>query len=696
MKIATVLDFETKSECDLAECGSTRYSEDPTTEILCAHFDDITTGERPAWHPSDAAAKTDADQRLRELAEDPDVLFVAHNAGFEKDIWRNIMVPVYGFPDIPDDRWHCTMAVCAQKGVAMDLDTAVDELGVPGPGKDMEGSALVKSLSKRNKKTGLLPEITPAIIERVDAYCDQDVVVERALMGKVGWLQPGDNDRHSEREVWLLDQLINQRGVKIDLNYVAQSQKIVDDATGPLAGEFEVLTGGLRFTQIDKLRRWCGANGVPLPDLKRERITALLGHDIDAGEDDEGEDDGDVFGEDLGGNPELPRDVRRALEIRHLVGSASIKKLGRMAACVCRDGRAHRLLQYHGAGPGRWAGRIFQPQNFPRPTLKVNDGKEDKLVSTSAIVDAILTGDHHWVERMIGPPVETVVQGLRHALIAAPGHAFISGDFEQIEARIVLALAGQHDKVELFVKKDPHPYADMACQIYKRPINKKNDLQEYTIGKNTVLGCGFQMGWKTFKARYCPLQTQEFAEDVIHTYRYDWAPKVPMLWRGLEEAALMTVYEGTPHESYGVEYRIEGPWMTARLPGGRKLFYYKPTKCMKEMPWSTPEKRDIRAGWKYLAIKNKMVKWVYAFGGHLTENVVQGLARDILVEATFQLEENGFPIVLTVHDEDLGEVPMARVDELAFSQIMCNSSQWVRSLRIPVGVETWVGDRYRK
>jgi DNA polymerase len=679
MKTDIVLDFETVSACDLKEAGSARYAEDPTTAILCLCFEDKSTGTILPWRPD----KPDNRETLRFLAADPEIIFVAHQAGFEKDIWRAIMVREFGFPDVPNERWHDTLAVCAQKGLPLDLETVVAELGIPGE-KDMDGSKLVVSLSKINKKTGMRPEITPEIMDRVVAYCTNDVLIERELHTKIGWLQK------SERPVWLLDQKINERGIMIDMDYVRACQKIVDEATVPLAEEFGDITGGLRFGQIAKIGDWLNSRDVFLPNLQKETLKIYLGGDIDDDEEDEtfsGDDgDGGVAGR-------VPDDVRRALEIRQLIGSAAIKKLGRMATCVCDDGSARRTLQYHGAGPGRWAGRIFQPQNFPRPFLK--DAAGD-MIEQGPLVAAIMTGDWEYVQAMIGPPVHAVVHGLRHALVPRPGCTFVSGDYSQIEARIVLALAGQTDKVDLFVKLGSKIYGDMAQSIYGRPIDKKRDLAEYTIGKNTILGCGFQMGWKKFRARYCPDQNEAFAQRVIKTYREEWAPEVPKLWRALEEASLLTAWTKQPHEAYGVEYRIEGDWMTARLPSGRKLFYYRPTPCRKAMPWSTPEKPDIRDAWYYIARKGGVFKRVDMFGGIETENVVQALARDVLVEATFRLEANGFPIVLTVHDEDLGDVPNARVDERAFTEIMNDSSEWIRSLRIPIGVETWVGDRYRK
>lgn len=670
-------DFETANlTCDLKKVGAWRYAEDINTEILCFRFEDQPSGKILNWTPF-MGPDHPASRRLMELALDPEVIFVAHNAAFEKAIWRHIMVPVFGFPDIPNTRWYDTLAVAAMKQCPQDLDTLGSVLGVETQ-KDREGSKLTLSLSKletRKKSPNFgnaLVARTPEMLERVYKYCGTDVGSQREVFDRIGFFQPG------ERKVWLLDQKINERGIKIDLGYVDACQKIVDEASEPLTEEFFELTGGLKFTQAQEVKKWCHDRKVFIPDLKKETLVEVLGKDIDNEE------------VEATGDYQLPDDVRRVLEIRQLAGSASVKKLARMKLCVGADSVARGLLQYHGAGPGRWAGRIIQPQNFPRPSMKV-DGE---MIDPAIVYQALATGDFEYVRAIIGPPIETVVSGLRHALVARPGRAFISGDYAQIEARILLALAGQHDKVQVFITGKP--YVDMAISIYGRPIDKHHDLAEYTIGKNTVLGCGFQMGWQKFLARYAKGQSAEFAQRVINTYRNDWAPEVPKLWKALEYAAIETVWSGNPHEAYGVRYAIEGDWLTARIPSGRKLYYRSPRKKMKEMPWSTPDNPDVRRAWSYHAMKMGVWKEIDAYGGHLTENVVQALARDVLVKATIDLEVNGFPIVLTVHDEDLTEIEENRIDQKAVEQIMMERPEWAVGINVPIAVESWVDDRYRK
>lgn len=674
---AAVLDFETASACDLKAAGAWRYAEDPTTDVICASVTIKPEGTRFLWTPNDVEATA----RLRRLAEDPETIFIAHNAGFEKAIWRRIMMLVFGMPDIPNSRWHDTMATCAYRRLPLDLEKAAAVLGLHSQ-KDKEGSKITLGLSKTGKDGNY--DRSPDILDRVYRYCLTDSDTEDALVDEIGYLPPG------ERDVWLLDQKINERGVRIDMHFVEKARNIIANAQEPLTAEFKRLTG-LKPGQVAAIREWVESRGYWLPDLRKETLARVLGTPESA---EEGE---DFYGHNLPDLPPMPPDVSAALAIRSRLGSASIKKLKRMAQCVGGDGRARGLLQYHAAGPGRWGGRLLQPQNFPRGT-----GKHDPTLA----VPAILTGDYEYVQALLGDPTEVVANSLRHALVPNRDRLFVAGDFAGIEMRVVLALAGQHDKTALLAS-GADVYADMACDIYNMPKFdvsnkalveefKKIHIAERTIGKNTVLGCGFQMGGETFRRRYCPHKTLEFANEVVQKYRKTWAPEVPKVWRELEDAARDTVESGEPHEAYGVEFEIDGRWLTARLPSGRRLWYFNPRMTRHTMPWSTKENPDVRLAWTFQTMK--MGHWitVVAYGGILTENVVQALARDLLVHSMFSCEREGMPVVLTVHDEIVCE-PLAKDAKFAtLKEIMEDSPEWARHLRIPVATEGWVDERYRK
>lgn len=682
-----VIDFETASQTDLVKAGAWAYAECPTTEILCLGYSPDGLANITIWGNALLydPLRIERAGSLEQLVNDPKVLFVAHNAAFEKAIWRHIMVKQYGWPDLPNSRWHCSMAVCAMKALPMKLERAALALRlVNQTGSDHR--KIVTAPSKA-KKDGSYDRSTE-LLGNVYRENKLDVVAETELNHRIGGFQQG------ERNVWLLDQRINERGVRVDLDYVAACRRIVDGASEPLVEEFRALTG-IKPSQNAKVLKWIQDQGVNLPNLQKETITRLIGPEFAADDDDEF-DSGDEYGdEDYTETPllTLPPNARRALEIRRTVGSASIKKLGAIQNCVSADGRVRGLVLYHGAGPGRWVGRLFQPHNFPRGTLKFDRGtKEEKPPSPEIVAETLSTGDWQYVASVLGNPIEAVVSGLRHAIITDKDRILNVGDFAGIEMRVVLAMAGQHDKLKM-VAEGQDVYVDMAKTIYKRPIDKVRDPAERQIGKNTVLGCGFQMGYATFGKRYAPDETEEFHRTVISAYREEWAPEVPKLWAGLEEAAIRAVWDKRTTNAYGIEFKHEDIWLTARLHSGRKLYYAYPQERRKAMPWD-PD--DIRPAWSCMAWKKG--RWMSRdmYGGLITQNVDEGNSRDIMVSAMFKCERENLPVVLTVHDEIIAEPLTEHSNPDMLKQIMMDRDPWVVELGVPIGAETWAGPIYKK
>ena len=659
------IDFEMASGCDLKKCGSYVYAENPTTEItaLCALTD---LGHGFELDPNKLSPADNPN--LLEFVTDPNYTIVAHKADFERAIWRCIMVERFGWPDIPIERWHCTMAVALMKGMPAKLDVLTRVLGYGG--KDMEGNKIALGLSKFNKKTGMLDR-SPELMKRTSAYCMDDVVQEVKVLKRV------HNFFGGERKVWEMDQRINDRGVRLDTKYINACLGVVQRAMPPLLKRFDEMTG-LKPTQTEKFKGWLSANGLEIANLKKETVARLMGEEVE----DDSDDDDDETSTPL----IVPPLCREALYIRGLAASASVKKLPAMLACQGSDGRARGLVQYHGAGPGRWAGRILQPHNFPAAGVDIGD---NKTASPDELVAAIMEGDDSYLRMVFGEPIEAVSSGLRHAIVSDDDKELLIGDFRQIEARVVLALAGQYDALETFVNGDP--YATMGEKIFHVPVSKKETPALRDTGKKTILGCGFQMGAKTFFSRYCSKESLEFAQKCIDAYRQDLAPKVVDLWKGLEWASTQAVWTGRPHEYNGIVYQMEGEWLTCLLPSGRKLWYYGPQKERRPMPWDA---NDIRPGWSHQTYKQG--RWIrrFAYGGLLTENVVQAMARDLLVHCMFICEKENLPTVLTVHDENICE-SYERLAKL-FEQVMTDTPEWAKTYRIPVAVDMMVANRYRK
>jgi DNA polymerase len=690
------LDFETCSAAELKECGAWAYAEHPTTEILCLRYSMDGWSSTEEWMPGHEI------HPLYMLCQYGGPIFVAHNAGFEQAIWSCIMVERFGFPPIPVERWEDTMATAAWKALPLALEKGAAALRLPIE-KDKEGNRLTLAMSRVDKKTGMLPERTPERMARISSYCAKDVEVETGMRHRIGLLS---QQSRQERQVWLYDQTINQRGVRIDLEFVRQAQFVIERATKPLLAEFRELTGGVNPGQVAKVKEWAAGHGVELESLRKEYLTGLLDGEEDddlypslASEDDDygggvqeakptvSEANRHLFeGSEAAGGTEpllpvgMPDTVRRALEIRQMLGSASIKKLARMRQCVGEDGRVRGLLQYHAAGTGRWGGRLLQPQNFPRGTL-------DKSIDPDAAVEAIMSGDPDYVELVLGrPAIECVASSLRHALVPDPGKVFLVGDFAGIEARIVLAMAGQHDKVALMAEGHD-VYLDMASVIFGETVEKGDPRRQY--GKNGVLGCGFQCGAINFNQKFLGGKDLDLAYKTVGAYRKDWAPEVPTMWYALDKAALRAAQGSRRVHAYGVEYNLEDGWLTAKLPSGwQKLWYYDPQLGRDD--------RFDRECWLYSAYKGGKHQKIKAYGGLLTENAVQGLARGLLCAAIDRLERSNMPVVLTVHDEAVCEVDEDKADLKLFEQVMSEPTRWAQEMRIPVAVEVWQGTRYRK
>lgn len=679
-----LMDYETvNGKTDLKKVGAWVYSECACTDILCLLFS--VDGQAPfAWAPDYNEHRA----LLAELAADPKVRFIRHG-DFELAMWISQMVRIYNFPKKRLASWHDIMSSAALRGLPLAVDKLAPVLGTMP--KDKDGSRIVVGLSRMNKKTGMLPAYTPDVRQRTFDYCANDIYGEMEQHAKLGFL-PADEQRAFE-----LHQVMNVRGLGIDMAYVKACQKIVVEATAPLEKTFRKLTG-VGPNQRDEVLKWVRKRGVEIPNLQKETVAALVGEGVDAQDDfDNSADDWETAS--VPGAQELPRDVHSALRIRQLIGSSSPRKLWKMEDCLCADGRARGLSQFHGSLPGRSTGRLWQPYNFPRGTLIDWDGKPPKV---EHVVDTMMSGDWRRVEgQLLSPAIPAVVSGLRHAVVASPGHVFLSGDYAGIQARIVLALAGQWDKVDLLAK-GVDVYCDMASQIYRRLITKA-DKPERQVGKNSVLGLGFQMGFMRFWNKYCSHLPIEFAQSVVAVYREEWAPQVPKLWRALQNASLRAVKTGQEVEArdedgraIGITYRMEDGCLVARVPTGGQIYYWNPKLARRAMPW---DDTDIRECWTFQAMKNGQFRTIYAFGGQLTENAVMRVEVDIQRHGWQNCERSGFPIYHECYDELLAQVRDANPDLIGFRQCLLDVPRGAIELKVPIDVpaeDIWAGPRYRK
>jgi DNA polymerase len=608
---------------------------------------------------------------LRALALDPEVRFVSFGS-FDRVIWAEIMEKRHGFPPIPIERWIDIQATCSYLALPRSLDKVLPVVGAEAR-KSAAGRRQTLSLSRPNRKTGAYPELTAEALENVRTYNEGDVLGAAELHDLIGDLP------EAERRVWELDQQVNQRGIGIDIGFVQGALAIAKASTEALVAEFTALTrgpdkafpDGLVPSQVEKTREWLRGRGCSLPDLTEETIAEAL----------EG-----IF----------PDDVRRVLQIRQITASSSVKKFDAMLACVNADGRVRGTLLYHGASTGRWSGALVQPQNLPRPTFEIGDPE--------ALVAAVKSGDPEALRPWGEQPLDVLAGSLRLAIVAHEGSLLGIGDFSLIEACVLLALAGQHDKCDL-IANGADPYRDVAASIHG--LDRKAFLaipeseltieqaEQRRIGKNTILGAGFGMGAETFRSRYLKHlprdEAVKLAEQIVMTYRRAWAPRVPLLWRDLERTAGRAIaHPGMmARAACGIAYRFEQralPVLTCRLLNG-KLLHYQDAQVSEEPGLYGPK-------WSYHAYRRGQWRKIEPWGGQLTENVVQALARELLVAAMFRFEEHDHRIVVHIHDEVVVESSDITTERIV--EIMSEKPAWAERLGIPVRVKAWTGKRYGK
>lgn len=646
------LDFESRATVNLRTVGVYAYAMHPDTEILCAAY---AIDDEPVrlWRTGEPAPTT-----LMDCATTGNAEIHAWNANFERIMWRHCWArqggPVFFFPCPTLERWHCTMARGGLHGLPLDLDLAAMALGL-SERKDKAGHALMMQMSKPRKK-GTVPPVwwdEPEKHQRLGEYCMQDVVVERE-MGKRLHPMPV-----KERKLYLLDQMINDRGMRLDKPLAAAALSIATVASDQANDDMARITEGVvkRTNQVTALLGWLHSRGCHVDDLTADTVQTVL-------------------------TMEPAGPVRDALVVRQDAARSSVKKLGTMLQYAQIDERMRGMLQYAGAATGRWSGRGVQPQNFPRGT-----GLE-----TEAAIPLVMTGDVSYID-WYAAPLELLSCMLRGLLIPAPGHTLMAGDYAAIEARVLAWVANQADLLDMF-RKGVDPYKAMASKIYDTPMDRVTKAQR-ALGKTAILGLGYQMGWPTFQKR-CALSgitiSNDFASSVVHVYRKA-NYRIVDLWDGLERTAREAVrFPGTRNAFRTIVFIMRGEWLEMILPSGRSLYYHNAHLKMVKTPWD-----EMREQVVCNTFNSTINKWAERsmYGGLWTENAVQAIARDILADSMLLLEDSGFPLVLTVHDEIVAEVPQSDAGRLGeFIGLMSREPKWADGC--PIGVEAWEGQRYRK
>ena len=656
------LDFETRSAVDLKKVGAWSYAMHPSTEIICMSYcpDGETTPRLLTW------ADVQAPRTTTFIA--PPTHVVAHSVHFEFAIYHYILHKRFGWPERLDpSMWSCTLARAAMANLPQSLNNLGAALNIVSK-KDLDGRAAMLKLCKPIGRDPLdgspIYNEDPELYKRTYAYCADDVRAEMEIDKRLPQLPP------MERAVFELDLVMNHRGVLMDVPLARNAAAMASTLTEDLNARLKALTGGAveKATRVQALKTWLEAQGVEGVDsLDKESLGVLLAR------------------------ADVPAKVKEVLNIRRQVGKTSTAKyesIINVASPV--DNRARGLLQYHGASTGRWAGRLIQPQNFPKGL----DEKEQKVV-----VEGIMDGDAGMFSLIHGDKsMDALSNVLRGTFIAPSGKALVVADFNAIEPRVLFWLAGDESALASY-RAGGSPYLDMGEFIYKRKITKK-DAQEYAVSKMTILGCGYGMGPVRFKAQ-CATSgvtvSEEMAATAVKAYREKYKT-VTSLWYAMEGAAKKAIKEpGTAIQVcggrivWGMDPKRE--FLVCKLPSGRHLRYFKPRVHAYIHP-EFGERGEIRY---WSAGLGGVLEEQKAYGGLVVENVVQAVARDLLAHGMINVEAAGFEVVISAHDEAVAEMEDLLGDGFVlkrFMDLLCKTPPWAAGC--PVAAEGFVSRRYRK
>lgn len=647
MKDFLSIDLESRSTVDLRKSGVYPYAIHPDTDLWCMSYA-FGDADTQLWLPGDPVPGE------IQYALDEGLDFRAWNAQFERVMLAVLAVPRYSFPRIPLERWVCTAAEAAAMSLPRGLGKAAQVLGAEHQ-KDDKGHRLMLQMSqpRRPRKDedpdALLWWDDAGRLAKLCDYCQQDVETERAIAKKLRRLSA------TEVKVYQLDQRANDRGVLIDVELVNALKLLANEAQARANKALQEITGGAveAVTNVQNLRRWVNDRGVSMEGLDKQAVSEALA-------------------------TLPPGDVFDALTIRQDAGKIAWKKLDAMLACLCPDNKARGLLLYHGANTGRWSGKLIQPQNFPRPTIK----------NAEVLIGQVLAGDYDALAQDY-KIMDVVTSLLRACLISTTGSRFMCADFSAIEGHVTAWLAGQDSGMVT--------YEEMAAVIFDVPEEEVTKKQR-AVGKVAVLGCGFGMGWKKYKETVKAWTgidiSDKLAKVVVAKYR-DKNHRIKTLWYDLQDAAQQAVewpdtviYCG---RNGNIKYVVRGGFLWCVLPSGRPLAYAAPRIENRMAPWGDMVRSVIVS-----TVDSYTRKWERRalYGGLQTENVVQAIARDLMAVSMCCVQEEGYNVLLTVHDEVLCEVPNDNGDLKVFNALMSERPNWCQN--IPLTVDGWEGQRYRK
>ena len=642
-------DIETFSDVDLIRCGVYKYADSPDFEMLLFAY----AADDGDVHIIDIAGGEELPEKIIQAIKSDTVVKTAYNAQFERVcLSRYLKLPEGEY--LNPQSWYCTAVQAAELALPLSLADVGSVLGLERQ-KMTEGKELIKYFCvpcKPTKSNGNCTRNRPCHDinkwETFKKYCMRDVDVERQIADKLKMYPIRDE----EHRLYVLDQIINDRGVLVDSELAEQAVKLNSIQTTVAVEQAYMITGLENPNSVTQLKQWLKENGVEIESLSKKAVKSLA--------------------------DETDGDVSEMLKLRLLMAKTSVKKYEAVIRSVCSDNRVHGMMRFCGANrTGRWSGNILQPQNLP----------QNHLPDLTLARDIVKDGDFEMLDMMFGNVPNVLSELIRTVLIPKPNHRFIVADFSAIEARVLAWIAGEQWRIDTF-KNGGDIYCASASKMFKVPVEKhgvNGELRQK--GKISELACGY--GGSVGALKNMGAVEMGVQENELQGLINDWRnanPHIVRFWYEVGNAAMKAIKEKTTVPLGKLVFAYERGILFIRLPSGRRLSYIKPRIGTNRFGGDSIT---------YMGI-NSAKKWdrLETFGGKLTENIVQGTARDLLANALINAANAGYDTVFHVHDEIICEVPngYGSVDELC--RLMCIKTDWADGL--PLNADGFECEYYKK
>lgn len=642
-------DIETFSDVDLIRCGVYKYADSPNFEMLLFAYA-VDDGD---VHIIDIAGGEELPEKIIQAIKSDTVVKTAYNAQFERVcLSRYLKLPDGEY--LNPQSWYCTAVQAAELALPLSLADVGSVLGLERQ-KMTEGKELIKYFCvpcKPTKSNGNCTRNRPCHDinkwETFKKYCMRDVDVERQIADKLKMYPISDE----EHRLYVLDQIINDRGVLVDSELAEQAVKLNSIQTAVAVEQAYMITGLENPNSVTQLKQWLKEKGVEIESLSKKSVKSLA--------------------------DETDGDVSEMLKLRLLMAKTSVKKYEAVIRSVCSDNRVHGMMRFCGANrTGRWSGNILQPQNLP----------QNHLPDLTLARDIVKDGDFEMLDMMFGNVPNVLSELIRTVLIPKPNHRFIVADFSAIEARVLAWIAGEQWRIDTF-KNGGDIYCASASKMFKVPVEKhgvNGELRQK--GKISELACGY--GGSVGALKNMGAVEMGVQENELQGLINDWRnanPHIVRFWYEVGNAAMKAIKEKTTVPLGKLVFAYERGILFIRLPSGRRLSYIK---------HRIGTNRFGGDSITYMGI-NSAKKWdrLETFGGKLTENIVQGTARDLLANALINAANAGYDTVFHVHDEIICEVPngYGSVDELC--KLMCIKPEWADGL--PLNADGFECEYYKK